>query len=369
MPSPRKLLIYTHSLSGGGAERVCAALASGFARQGDHVILALDFEAPANSGYVDAGVRQVQLGQGHLANVLALARLLRSEMPDIALSALSVSNLKLAAAALLAGRLNRTILSYHGYADNEPQLLSQMSYWLTPALTRITAATVCVSDSLCGYLMRRWRASRRRTLRIYNPAVTWKAAAFRDPAAPLVLAVGRLNSVKNFTGLVRAFALLRHGGARLRILGEGSERGAIEAEIARLGLRDRVSLPGYVSEPWLAYGEASCLAVSSQTETFSLVVVEALANGVPVVTTSCKGPEEILDHGRFGQIVPFDDAPAMAAAIDAALDNRGSEAARISRAREFSLEAGLGNYGRLFDEVIARHAQPDPGVSRVSPAR
>ena len=350
MPTARKIILYTHAMSGGGAERVCALLASGFARAGCEVILATDFAAPDNQNFVDALVRQVPLGSGHVANVWALARLLRREKPDVAMSALGISNLKLTLAALVAGTLGRTILSYHGFGRAEPQFLSRLSYLLTPALTRLTAATVCVSDALRDDLVSRWRASKDRTIRIYNP-VAVRLAHVPHSRRPMVLAVGRLNREKNVCGLVRAFALMKHANATLLILGEGEERPAIEAEVARLGLQGRVSLPGYASEPWAAYAEASCLAVSSRSETFSLVVVEALANGLPVVSTACMGPEEILDHGRFGTIVPYDDARAMAAALDACLDNPGDPAPRKARAAEFSVAVALASYGRLFDRV------------------
>ena len=85
------------------------------------------------------------------------------------------------------------------------------------------------------------------------------------------------------------------------------------------------------------------------------MVVEALANGLPVVTTQCQGPEEILDHGRYGRIVPYNDDRAMADAIDACLANPGDPKERIARAREFSVEVGLDSYSHLFDVVIARN--------------
>ena len=359
MPANHKILIYTHAMTGGGAERVCALLASGFARDGCEVILAVDYDCPDNAAYVDPGVRIVVLGQPHHRAIGTLARLLKTEQPDVSLSALGISNLKHVLAAALAGRLNRAILSYHGFFSGEPQPLSRLAYLLTPLLTRLATATICVSDSLRQVLVGRWRASARRTLRIYNP-VEIRPPDFSGAAAPLrepmVLAVGRLVPDKNFAGLVRAFALLDHGDARLVILGEGPERAALEAEVARLGLQARVALPGYISQPWNYYGQAACFVMASKLETFSLVVVEALANGLPVVSTRCGGPEEILDHGRYGTLVAFDDAPALARAVDDSLACGGDVASRRARAAAFGLEAALVAHGKLFDAVSARAA-------------
>ena len=350
----RKILIYTHAMTGGGAERVCALLASGFALAGDEVILAVDYESADNAAYVDAAVRIVVLGPKHGMAIRALARLLKTEKPDVSLSALGISNLKHLVAAGLAGRLDRAILSYHGYFSSEPQPLSRLSYLLTPLATRLAAATVCVSDSLRTALLSRFWASARRTTRIYNPVVTGMADAPEPRASSLVLAAGRLVADKNFAGLVRAFALLDNRQAHMVILGEGPERGAIEAEIARLGLGGRVTLPGYVREPWAYYRQASCFALSSHLETFSLVVVEALASGLPVVSTFCGGPPEILDFGRFGSLVPYDDAAAMARAIEASLATPGDPEPRRARAKAFGLPMALENYGQLFDTVSGR---------------
>ena len=355
MSQKRKILIYTHAMAGGGAERVCASLASGFVRRGDDVTLAVDFHSQDNGAYLDPAVQIVQLGSGHVQNVLRLAQWLAREKPDISLSALGISNLKHTIAATFAGRLSRAILSYHGFASNEPQTLSRIAYWLTPLETRMTAATVAVSESLRSYLIHNWRASPGHTRRIYNPVAIRPADTARDMDHPMVLAVGRLAPQKSFLSLIRAFALVQCPNARLVILGEGPKRAAIEAEIARLGLAGRVSLPGYASEPWKMYGEASCFVVSSESETFSLVVVEALANGLPVVSTDCQGPVEILDHGRFGRIVPYNDPRRMAVAIDASLRDHSDPAPRIARASVFSLDTGLDQYSQLFDEVIARH--------------
>ena len=370
----RKLLVYTHAMTGGGAERVTALLASGFARAGWDVILAVDFKSGDNLAFLDPAVRMVLLGDGHRDQTLALARLLRAEAPDISLSALCISNLKHVAAALLAGRLSRAVLSYHGFFSSEPQPLSRLSYLLTPVLTRMAAATVCVSDSLRDYLAGRWRASAARTRRIYNPVVVREPEAALPRKEPVVLAIGRLVAQKNYTGLVRAFALLERRDAVLVIAGVGPERQAIEAEMARLGLAERVSLPGYLSEPWRLYGEASCFAVPSVLESFSLVVVEAMANGLPVVSTRCGGPVEILDGGRLGHLVPYDDAPAMARAIDAALRNSGDPGPRIARAAEFGLDAALAAYSGLFEEVLARGVTPRrralrPPASRAAAVR
>ena len=344
-------------MSGGGAERVWALLASGFAQAGHDVILAVDYDDDNNAGYVDPAVRRVTLGGNHLVASWRLARLLRREQPDVSISALSASNLKHLAAALLSGRRRRAIQTCHGYDLSEPQPLSQLSYWLTAASTRLTARTVTVSDGLLAHITGKWRASKRRSLRIYNPVVSGGAAD--APAAPLaerapiVLAAGRLVAYKNFPLLIRAFATVEPKDATLILMGEGPDKPAVEAEIARLGLGGRVTLAGYVPQPWTLYGKARCFALASSSESFGLVIVEALAHGLPVVSTNSDGPREILGASGLGALVPHKDEAALAAAMTQALAAPGDPAPRIARARAFSVDAAVQKYAALFEEVIA----------------
>ncbi len=355
----RKLLFYTPALAGGGAERVFAALASGMAARGHEVVFAVDYEADENKPYLSPEVRFFVLGRNHAQATMGLAKLLAREKPDVSLSALSIANMKHVLAALFAGRLKRAILSYHGYWISEPQFLSRVSYSLTPLLTQLAARTVCVSNGLKAYLKLNFSAAPERTVMIYNPVLTGPLApamSARELLArpPILLAAGRMVSYKNLPLLVRAFARMTHRDARLFILGDGPERPAIEAEIARRGVKDRVKLFGYVPEPWAIYAQARCFVLSSDSEAFGLVVAEALANGLNVVSTNCDGPREILDRGRYGWLVPPRDEKALAAALDAALDDPGDPAPRIARAKNFSLDVALSAYEALIEEVLIK---------------
>ncbi len=318
--------------------------------------LAVDSVSDDNAGFVDPRVEVRVLGQGHARAVWRLARLLAREKPDMSLSAIGVSNLKHSLAAALAGRLRHAVLSYHAFAVSEPQLLSRIGYWATPLLSRITGRTVAVSHALRGDLVRRWRASPARTVAIHNPVIVRGSGSVVTIAAPrpLVLAAGRLTPGKNMRGLVRAFAAVAaERDADLVILGEGPERTALEEDIARLGLHGRVSLPGYVSEPWDYYRRAACFVTASEAESFSMVIVEALAFGLPVVAVDCAGPREVLDGGRYGTLVPAGDSRGLAAAIVSALDHPGDPAGRERRAQAFSVEAGVAAYAALAEAIAA----------------
>jgi glycosyltransferase involved in cell wall biosynthesis len=361
MGDRRKILFYTHALAAGGAERVLALIASGFVQTGADVLFATDYEAEENAGFLDARARRIVLGANHAQSALALTRLLRREKPDISVSALGGQNLKHSVAALLAGRAGRAILCCHGFAIAEPKPLAQLSYVAASLISRTTARTVCVSDALRRDMITRWHADPRRTRRIYNPAfeepprkAVASAADILRRQPRLVLACGRLIETKRFPDLVAAFAAVTPSGAELAILGEGPERAAIEAAIVRHGLTGRVHLPGYVKDlqPW--YERAACLAMSSASESFGLVLIEALAFGLPVVATDCGGPPEILDFGRHGRVVPIGDRDALTDAISAALADPGDPAPRIARAAEFSLAIAVDHYRALFDEIAPR---------------
>src|SRR5690606_7014711 len=111
----------------------------------------------------------------------------------------------------------------------------------------------------------------------------------------------------DFLTLIRAFARVRatRNDARLVILGEGEQREEIERLVAELGLKPHVSLPGFVKNPYAYMARAAVFVLSSRWEGFPNVLVEAMAVGVPVVATDCMaGPAEILENGRYGQLVP-----------------------------------------------------------------
>ena len=352
MAATRMILFYTHAFSGGGAEIVFTRLAEAFSGAGDSVIFAADHTGPAMP--VDRpNLRHVLLGPGHVQATRHLAHILRSEKPSASFSALGAQNLKHLAAAILAGRRDRCVLGYHGFAVAEPRKLARASYWASPVTTRLAARGICVSDALLADVRGRWRADVVKTLRIYNPVPRPTIASCRQ-APPLVLASGRLIATKRFIDLVEAFAKVLPRDAMLTILGEGPELDAIEATIARHGLGDRIDLPGHVDDPSPWYARASCVVIASESESFGLTAAEALAHGVPVVSTDCGGPPEILQGGRFGRIVPIGDDAALAEAITATLAAPFDPAPSKARARAFSLEAIHGAYASLADELGRR---------------
>ncbi len=354
----RKILLYTHALTGGGAERVWALLASALVERGHEVIFAVDFASSENAAFLDKRVRIVTLKKGHLAATWGLAAFIRSERPDVSISALGVSNLKHFLASILAGHLNRCILSMHGYFHSEGQILSQTGNLLTGLTSRLCAATVCVSDGLRDYAIRKLLLSRKKSVRIYNPILV--QGADNPPTAselaarnPVILAAGRLVYYKNYPMLLEALAKIKTPQVRLNILGEGPERPAIEAKIKQMGLEARVTLLGYQSSPWLYYSQAKCFALPSNSETFGNVVVEALAFGLPVVATRCHGPSEIIVDATQGSLVEINNAEAMALALDAALRDPGDPASRIGRAKDFSSLNAVIAYENLIEKVIA----------------
>lgn len=354
----RKYLFYMHALAGGGAERVFAILASEFARLGHEVCFVVDFDAPENRGFLSPGIRLEVLPAGHARAVMALSALIRGERPDVTFSGLGVSNLKHMAAAILAGRARRAVITYHGFFPSEPERLSRLGNRLTPVLTRVCGRAIAVSDGLLSALVRDHGADPRRMERIYNPVdalgaperLTARQLAAREP---VILFVGRFAPDKDIPTLLRAFSRTTHPGAILELVGDGSARPEAERLAAELGIASRVRFRGYVADPAPFYLVARCLAIASRRESFGNVVAEALAHGLPVVTTASVGPCEIVDHGRFGVIVPCGDADAMAKALDAVLAEPGDPGPRMARGREFSVFRAADAYLTMAERVIA----------------
>jgi glycosyltransferase involved in cell wall biosynthesis len=140
--------------------------------------------------------------------------------------------------------------------------------------------------------------------------------------APVIVSVGRLVRAKNYGLLLRAFALLTARlDARLIICGDGSQHERLVALAARLGIADRVELLGHQKNPFRYVAAADLFVCSSVFEGANNALIEAIALGVPSVSTDCpSGARDILDNGRLGPLVPVDDAPALAEAMQSVLE-------------------------------------------------
>jgi glycosyltransferase involved in cell wall biosynthesis len=176
------------------------------------------------------------------------------------------------------------------------------------------------------------------------------------PAAepPTVVFAGRHIPEKRAASIPAAIALLP--GHRARILGDGPERDAVRAEVERLGVQDRVDVPGFVDagEVAEAMATATCLLLPSVREGYGLVVVEAARLGTPsvVVAAPDNAAVELVRDGVNGVVAPDGSPQALAGAIEAAAPLRASTAAWFAgQARELSvdgsLDAVLAAYGRI----------------------
>jgi glycosyltransferase involved in cell wall biosynthesis len=371
---PAKLLFYTHGLVDGGGERLWSCLATALKARGHDVVFAQDFEGEENRANLDASIPLYTLGRNHFRAVRNLAALLRKEKPDVALSAIGGSNTKLLLAKWLARAPTKTIITYHGFNEWKSGLLSLITYLGLPVLSASADMTVAVSDGLREQLIARWGAQPARTMTILNPVFFPQSARVPSEAElrarpDTILAVGRFVPEKDFETLIRAFARVNRPS--------GPDEAKLVAEIKRLGLTDRVSLPGYSREPWAHYANAKCFALSSNSEPFGNVVVEAMAHGLPVVATACYGPQEILQHGQHGRIVAVGSDLQLAQALEAALEDPGDPQARRRRADDFSFEVRVPAYQAVIDQVLgapavealADPAQPTADIVELSKHR
>lgn len=185
-------------------------------------------------------------------------------------------------------------------------------------------------------------------------------AASRAPRqGPLTVGtVAGLRAVKNLPRLIRMVALAGDD-LRLTIAGDGPDRAAIEAEIATQGMADRVTLLGHVADPAALYRDFDLFALSSDSEQAPIALVEAMAAGLPVVSTDVGDVAAMVSEPNRRFVRPRDDLAGLATALrelagDAALRSEiGTENARKALS-QFDEQTMIGSYRQLFGDAIGR---------------
>lgn len=162
--------------------------------------------------------------------------------------------------------------------------------------------------------------------RRFHPRDGWASGSFIDPAEPVLLYHGRVDRRKGALDLVEAFAALRAGGRRIRLIisGIGPDSGAVAARVEELQLGNAVEISGYAdydAAPGV-YHRGDIFVSPTYAEGFSNTILEAMASGLPVVSCDVVGVVDCLRDGENGLLVPAGDVPALAAALERVLNDR-----------------------------------------------
>lgn len=337
--APKRVAILLPSLDFGGAERVALTLARSLNEAGYRIEFLLMNrqgrfleEAQRQFTVVDLACRRTwQLP-------LRLLSYLRSARPHVLISSFWKLNL----CACVAKAFHRDVLlflwehSMVSKSKNSPRALFAPSASIA---YQFSDRVVCVSNGVKRDIADLTFCLEGKLTVIFNPIEPpspehFEACSTGDPKR--IVWVGRMTSNKNPCLLLEAFALVaQEVDASLAYVGDGPERGALEARALELGLSDRVTFAGYEADPYRWIMSSRLLVVSSDHEGFGNVLVEALHCGLRVVATDCGlGVREILD-GRYGTIVPVGNAQAMAVAILQELESTAPRSAQMEGAKRF----------------------------------
>ena len=291
------------------------------------------------------------------ANAHWLSRRLTALAPT--LTQTSLAHAVVAMAAIPRSRGGLRVLSHqHGM-----HLRSQGRRTLS-ALDRLSGRrqdhVVACSQAVADFLVNEYRYREESMSTIRNG---WSGVPLpRDHAErpPTVICTARLRAQKGHDVLIRAFAKAREEvpEARLVLLGDGPERGAIERLIGNLDLGTSVELTGTQADVWSWLARADVFALASRYEPLGIAVLEAMGAGLPVVATGVDGIRELVEPGVSGELVAPADVTAMAAQLAALLSDPGRARDYGVAARRFaetqSMEACVGAYFDLYEELLAR---------------
>lgn len=368
-----KIAFRISSMGFGGAERVFLSVADGLsAHHPVEIHFVVDDIGKGETEQIvrEKGYQLISLSCTRtLKSILPLKHYINAHQPDVLISAYPDTNFAALISAKLARAPCKVIVSEHAPLKDHFQHVSFHRRHLLNIYFRygyrLASHILGVSNGLKNELMAFGHAEKKVSY-IHNPVrygTAHEDIARKQHTAKTILAVGRITHQKDYMTLLRAFHLLKKQSSPndqlcLKIVGgihDESEKHKLDTFILDNQLGENIEFAGFTENVAAHYASADVFVLSSKWEGFGNVLVEALAFGLPIVSTNCPyGPAEILENGRYGKLVPIGDSQAMAVAISDLLQNPQtfSPKTQQQRSRDFSEAVIAEKYWQLIMQVV-----------------
>ncbi len=263
-----------------------------------------------------------------LATIWKLFRLMRRFRPDIVNTHTAKAGFVGRLAAWLA-RVPVRIHTFHGHVFHGyfGKWKTRLFLFLERLCARISTKIITISPKLRDELVQTYRIAPPDKFAVVplgfdlsKLTTLLNGTSFRvDNGLPLnaklIGIVGRLVPIKNHSLFLRAASLIQRNDVHFVVIGDGETRQEMEQLSVQLGIADRVSFVGWVTNLGPALHELSVMVLTSKNEGTPVSIIEAMAVGVPVVSTEVGGVPDVLDNGHLGILVPPEDQVALADAI------------------------------------------------------
>lgn len=340
MRKNKKIAIITKFSDYGGISKMMLNLAEGFANyeiKTDLVSAGGKITQEISNNYlrkINIDVKNQNLALPHLIKYIS------SELPDIIIATRPKSvNLAFLAHLISKGKNRRkftirlssniTSMSYNKNIFNK-----KIKNLIIKRLYPEADVLLAVSEDVAIDIKQIINVNNNKLKVVPNPTITEKIDElskhsiqhdwFRNKNQPIILSAGRFTERKDFETLIKAFYLIRMKRAcKLVILGDGEKRVNYTTLAQKLNIINDIHLPGFTSNPYAYMAKSDVFAfTSTSAEGSPNVLKEALYLGTPVVSTDCpSGPQNILQHGKYGSLVPVKDYKKMANEIVKSIDN------------------------------------------------
>jgi GalNAc-alpha-(1->4)-GalNAc-alpha-(1->3)-diNAcBac-PP-undecaprenol alpha-1,4-N-acetyl-D-galactosaminyltransferase len=369
-----RITLVISSVGGGGAEGVLTRMANYWAERAHKVMLITVGSAKDDDPLqLHPEIRRIFLGlMGDSPHVVAawwnnfrrltrLRQAIKVSHPDVVLSFIDRTNVLTLAASLGLGI--PVIVSER----NDPRHHDIGTVWarLRHLLYPQAAAVVVQTDGVRIWAERFLKSHRVHVIpnAVSVPDGVRKGRTEIKPPGWKVAAMARLQPQKGLDILLKAFAQCarKHADWSLIIVGEGGERKRLEALAIELGIANRVSMPGRMRYPWRTLCGTDLFVLSSNYEGFPNALMEAMACGLPAISTDCpSGPREIIRDGVDGLLVPPNDVAGLAGAMDRLMADPTERQRFGARAPEVVERFSRDKIMSLWDELLSRISRDEP---------